>query len=139
MRMKSIHFDNLNNKFWLGVLILSLICVLIGLFEPIAFDNPSVYKYIMTSAYSLQFLFISKLFWFKNTVQWNKKGIVIRINSFLGKSLRFDEIRATELNGLTMSLTMDGGRKIFFDLNEFTYGDVLKLNNVMMENTIINN
>ncbi|MDM9631502.1 toxin-antitoxin system YwqK family antitoxin [Robiginitalea aurantiaca] len=37
------------------------------------------------------------MFWYKNFVQWNKKGAVIKINSLLGKSLSFDQIIKTEL------------------------------------------
>ena len=42
----------------------------------------------------------------------NKKGAVIRINSFVGKSLRFDEIKMIELNGNTLYLKKFDG-KIF--------------------------
>lgn len=139
MKMKHIHFDNFNNKFWIGVLILSIICFLIGVIEPIEFSNQSIYKYMSSSAYFLQALFLSKLFWFKNIVQWNAKGIVIRINSFLGKSLRFDEITATEFNERIITLTTTNGRKVLIDLNKIADDDALKLNKIIIENTIANN
>ena len=91
------------------------------------------------TGYLLQSLYFSKLFWHKNTVQWNDKGIVIRIKSFLGKSLRFDEIKATELNEKILTLIKTDGRKITVDLNEFSNSDTQKLNEIMIKNTIANN
>ena len=137
--MKRIHFDNLGKKnYWIILIILSLIFILIGVIEPFEFENEKIYKYISSCGFLLQALYFSKLFWYKNTVQWNDKGIVIRIKSFLGKSLRFDEIKATELNGKEMTLTKTDGRKIIIDLNEISELDTLKLNEIMIKNTIAN-
>ncbi|MDF4223564.1 hypothetical protein PXC01_18350 [Maribacter sp. M208] len=138
--MKRIHFDNLGKKnYWILLIILSLIFIFIGLIEPFEFENKKIYKYISSCGFFLQALYFSKLFWYKNTVQWNDKGIVIRIKSFLGKSLRFDEIKATELNGKEMTLKKIDGRKILLDLNEIAESDIQKLNEIMIKNTIANN
>jgi len=97
--MKRIHFYNIGKpNLWHLLIIFSLILILIVIFEPFEFENPKIYKYIISCALSLQAIYFSKLFWFNNTVQWNKKGAVIRINSFMGKSLSFDQIKTTELN-----------------------------------------
>ncbi len=138
--MKRIHFDNLGNKnYWILLIILSLIFIFIGLIEPFEFENQRIYKYISSCGFLLLALYFSKLFWYKNTVQWNNKGIVIRIKSFIGKSLRFDEIKATELNGKIMTLTKTDGRKVLINLNEIAESDTQKLNEIMIKNTIANN
>lgn len=92
--MKRIYFDNLSNqKIWILLMIISLILVLNGVFKFIIFENPTTHKYISSIGFLIIVIFMSKLFWFKNTVQWNKKGIVIRIKTFLGKSIKFEEIK----------------------------------------------
>ena len=116
-----------------------MIFIVIGITEPFEFENEKIYKYISATGFLLQAIYFSKLFWYKNTVQWNNKGIVIRIKSFLGKSLRFDQIKATELNGKILTLTKSDGKTITFDLNEFAESDTQKLNKIMIENTIANN
>ena len=138
--MKRIHFDHLGKgNYWIILIILSLIFIVIGIAEPFEFENEKIYKYISATGFLLQAIYFSKLFWYKNTVQWNNKGIVIRIKSFLGKSLRFDEIKATELNGKILTLTKSDGKIITLDLNEFAEFDTQKLNEIMIENTIANN
>lgn len=97
METKKIQFDNMNNWIWIVILILSLIFILIGSFELIEFENPKLNKSISAIGFFLQVIYFSKMFWYKNYVQWNKKGVVVRINSFMGKTLRFDEIKKTEL------------------------------------------
>lgn len=138
--MKKIHFDNLGKKsYWVLLILLSLIFILVGFFEPFQFDNPKNYNYISATGFLLQSLYFSKLFWHKNTVQWNDKGIVIRIKSFLGKSLRFDEIKETELSRKEMTFTKTDGQKIIVDLNEFRESDNQKLYQIIFENTNTNN
>jgi len=136
--MKKIHFDNLGkNRYWIIIILLSLILIFIEEL-PIEFENPKVYKYLRVSGFLLQVVYWSKLFWFKNTVQWNKKGAEIRINSFMGKSLSFDQIKKTELNENKLIITKTGGEIITFDLNEIEESDTQKLNEIIAKNTIAN-
>ena len=121
------------------MIILSLVFIITGGFELIEFTNPKVNKIIYATGFFLQAIYFSRLFWHKNTVQWNDKGIVIRIKSFLGKSLRFDEIKATELNGRILTLTKYNGKTITIDLNDFAESDTQRLNEIMVKNTIANN
>ena len=78
------------------------------------------------------------MFWYKNYVQWNKKGVVVRINSFLGKTLRFDEIKKTELIEKKLIITKDNGTTVTFDLNKTAESDQQKLNEIIVKNTIAN-
>ena len=136
--MKRVHFDNLGkNKYWIIIILLSLVLIFIEEL-PIEFENPKAYSYIRASGFFLQAIYWSKLFWFKNTVQWNKKGAVIRINSFMGKSLSFDQIKKTELTEKKLIITKTSGEIITFDLNEIAEFDTQKLNEIIVKNTIAN-
>jgi hypothetical protein len=138
--MKRIHFDNLSkNWFLITILILSIIFLLFGIFELIPFENPKINKGISGIGFLLQGLFISRMFWYKNYVQWNKKGAVIRINSFTIKSLSFDQIKATELNDKKLIVIKTNGNNVMFDLNEIAESDSQKLNELIIKNTIANN
>ena len=138
--MKKIHFDNLNKSWFLRtILILSIIFLLVGIFEFIPFENPKINKRISGIGFLLQALFFSRMFWYKNCMQWNKKGAVIRINSFMGKSLSFDKIKKTELNEKKLTITKINEKKIAFDLNEIAESDAQKLNEIIVKNTIANN
>ncbi|MCB4800294.1 hypothetical protein [Neotamlana laminarinivorans] len=137
--MKRIHFDNMKSWFWITILIFSLIFILTGTFELFDFENPKLNKRISAIGFLLQVLFYSRMFWYKNYVQWNKKGANIRVNSFLGKSLNFEQIKTTELNEKTLIITKTNGNKITFDLNEIEDSDSQKLNEIIIKNTIANN
>ena len=139
--MKKIYFDDISNlkKNWpkLSVLILSLIMILFGTFTDILSENWN--KWIKASGFLLfSIYFLSKVLR-KNYVQWNKKGAVVRINSFMGKSLRFDEIKMTELIEKKLIITKDNGNTVTFDLNEIAESDTQKLNEIIVKNTIANN
>ena len=137
--MKKIHFDNLNKSWFLmTILILSIIFLLFGIFELIPFENPEINQNIRAVGFLLQTIYFSRMFWFKNYIQWNKKGAIIRINSFLGKSLSFDKIKKTELKENKLIITKNGGEIVTFDLNEIAENDTKKLNKIIVKNTIAN-
>ena len=134
--MKRIHFDNMKNRFWLGILILSLILIVFGTFEIIEFKNTKVNKLITVFGFLLQIVYYSKVFWYKNYIQWNKKATYIRINSWAGKTLSFDNIQKTELNENQLTITKQNGKKVTFDLDNIKKNDSQKLNKIIVKNTI---
>lgn len=136
--MKRIHFDNMKNWIWISTLILALIFILIGSFEVFEFENPKTNNWISAVGFLLQLIYFTRIFWYKNYFQWNKKGAYIRINSFVGKTLKFDEIKTTELNEKKLTITKDNGKKVTFDLNDIAESDIQKLNEVVVKNTIAN-
>ncbi|GGZ66731.1 hypothetical protein [Mesonia mobilis] len=138
MEMKKIHFDNMKNWIWITILILSLILILTGGLELFEFENPKLNKGLSASGFFLQVIYYSKMFWHKNYVQWNKKGAVIRVNSWSGKSLSFDQIKKTELTEKKLIITKDNGKIVTFDLNEIAESDTQKLNEIIIKNTIAN-
>lgn len=81
----------------------------------------------------MQTVYYSRMFWFRNYFQWNKKGANIRINSFLGKSLNFEEIIKTELTDKVLKITKSSGNKLAFDLNHIADEDVQKLHRIIVK------
>jgi len=134
--MKKIHFDNMKNWIWIAILILSGIFIVCGGFE--LFENPKTNKTLTIIGFLFQIIYFSRMFWYKNYVQWNKKGAVIRINSWSGKSLSFDQIKKTELIEKKMIITKDNGNIVTFDLNEISESDTQRLNEIIVKNTIAN-
>ncbi|WP_036155166.1 hypothetical protein [Maribacter forsetii] len=139
MEKKKIHFDNMKSWIWIFILFLSLIFILVGFFELFEFENPKLNKRISAIGFFLQVIYFSKMFWYKNYVQWNKKGVIIRINSWASKSLNFNQIKKTEMVEKKLIITKDSGITVTFDLNEIKEADSQKLNEIIVKNTIANN
>ena len=117
--MKRIKFDNLQyNWFFISLILLSLFCIIFGLFEIIEFQNPKINKGISAIGYVSQAVFFSRMFWFKNYVQYNKKGIFIRIKTFFGKSISFDNVERTELENQALTIYKNDGTRYDFNLEE---------------------
>ncbi len=134
--MKKIHFDQLNgNWVFLLILILSIGFVLLGVIKPFQFENPKVYNYISGTGFLLQTFFWSKTFWFRNYVSWNKVGTLIRINSLLGKSITFKDVKNVDLQESVLSITKTGDENIQFDLSEFQKADIERLHEILMSHT----
>ena len=133
-KMKRIKFDNLQaNWFFISLIVLSMICLLIGSFELIPFENPIINKRIAAVGFASQAIFISRTFWYKNYLQWNKKGIFIRINSFSGKSIAFKTIDKTKIENNVLTISKKDGVTFDFNLNGIDENDSKKLNDIIKQ------
>jgi len=140
--MKRIHFGNLNKKgrwILLPLIFVGLFLIINGAFDFIKFTNPKTSKYLNAIGYLIIFGFSTQMFWYKNYVQWNNRGIHIRIKSFLGKNIKFKEIISSELTNKKLILKTVYGNKIEFDLSEIVESDSKKLYEIIIKNTIANN
>ena len=127
--MKRIKFDNLQtNWLFISLILISIFCIIFGFFEIIEFENPKINKRISAIGYLSQAIFFSRMFWFKNYVQWNKKGIVVRIKSFFGKSISFENVKNSKLENNILTIYENNGKSYNFDLTEIDEKDSKKLN-----------
>ena len=130
--MKRIKFDNLQtNWLFISLILISIFCIIFGFFEIIEFENPKINKRISAIGYLLQAIFFSRMFWFKNYVQWNKKGIVVRIKSFFGKSISFENVKNSKLENNILTIYENNGKSYNFDLTEIDEKDSKKLNEII--------
>ena len=130
--MKRIKFDNLQtNWFFISLILISLLCIIFGFFEIIDFENPKINKRISGIGYLSQFIFFSRMFWFKNYVQWNKKGMVIRIKPFFGKSISFEDIKNSKLENNILTINKNNGKDYYFDLTDIDEKDSIKLSEII--------
>ena len=135
--MKKIHFDHLNfrdNKAQLILLILCFTILLLNFFEMINFENKIWNKLINVIPFLILATIHSKMFWFRNFVQWNKKGIVIKLNNFWGKSFKFEEINNFNLQNDVLEIKKWDGTKIFFQLNNIESKSIEKLQQILIQN-----
>ncbi len=129
--MKKIKFDSLQKNWWyISLIVIAFICMLFGFLEIFKFENPNVNKIFSIVGHLSIVLFFSRMFWYKNYVQWNKKGIVLRINSFLGKTFTFEDIKETLLCDEKLNIYMKSGEVTELNLSGFDKSDILKLNEI---------
>ena len=130
--MNKIKFNNFQtNWFIISLTLLSLFCLIFGVFEIIEFENPKINKRISAIGYLSQAVFISRMFWFKNYVQWNKKGLTLRINHFWGKSISFEDIETSRLENDVLTIYKKDGVSYNFDLKNVDENDSKKLNDII--------
>jgi len=139
MKSKRIHFDKLD-KWTSGILIaLALICISVGIFDLFPDLSTEWTKRISAFGYVFLVIHFGKMFIRPNYVGWNKRGMNIRIKSFLGESLSFKDIKSTDFENGILKITKICGQKIEMDLNGIETEDIDKLNKILIENTLATN
>jgi hypothetical protein len=130
--MNRIKFDNFQtNWFIISLTLISIFCLIFGVFEIIEFENPKINKRISAIGYLSQAVFFSRMFWFKNYVQWNKKGLVIRTKHFWGKSISFEDIETSRLENDVLTIYKKDGVSYNFDLKNVDENDSKKINDII--------
>ena len=135
--MKRIHFSNFNKKgrfILLPLLLIGIIFILNGAFNFFEFENSKLNKYLAAIGFVIIFGFQTQMFWYTNYVQWNNRGILIRVKSFLGKNVNFKDILSSELANKKLILRTVQGTKIEFDVSNIIPSDAEKLNEIIIEN-----
>ena len=101
--MKPIKFQELSpkggNLIWLLLLVASAVFVLLNTFDVLYFENPKVGKWINLVCFLIITTHNLRPFYYRNYVQWNKRGISIRVNSFWGFNFSFADVKRIEYAG----------------------------------------
>ncbi len=125
--MKHIHFNKLNRFQSIILLLIGLVLILIGFYKNYLGEG-SLWTSISTVIGYLFFgLHFSKMFWYKNYVEWNKKGVVYRIKTRFGKTLRFNQVGNVALKNNILFVTLNDGSITEIDLHEVFPEDQKKL------------
>jgi hypothetical protein len=99
-KMKSIKFQELSpkgkNGIMLALMVAAALFLVLNMFEVFSFLSPKVLKGLTLASYLIVFFHSFRPFFYRNHVQWNKRGITIRVNSFWGANFGFGEVKSVE-------------------------------------------
>lgn len=133
--MKKIHFNPLRFKSWSTIIIaVAFICIVAGFFEIIPFGNTKNHSKVSALGSLLIAIYYSKIFWYRNYVEWNKLGMNIKLNQWLLKSIRFDEVKDVVVTATTLTIIEKSGSKKIFQTDLINPDDVDKLVTILREN-----
>lgn len=145
MKIKKLHFVQLDKgkRKWLMIIIptTALICILVGGFEFIEFENPKINDRIssigMLGVSISIWMLLFRLFRYKYVAQWSKKWIQIKTKLFQYETLGFDEIVGTKLDGKTLTVLKKNELNLKVDLTEISESDILKLDEIINNNIMV--
>lgn len=130
--MQRIHFDKLSVD-WVRVtlLIASALCILIGYGMIFNYENGLISAF----GFLIQIFILSRIFWYKNYVQWNKKGIVIKTNPIKSKTINFEDVETiiAEQESIIIQLLHNTNKKI--NLKEIHEDDKNHLIRILVEHS----
>ena len=136
--MKKIHFNHLTFKNWTSLLMLiSLVFILMGSFEIIEFEYKRTNKILASIGFFVQAAYYSKMFWYKNYVEWNELGINIKLNRFFSKSVSFKNVEKIELDTSNLKIIQKSGSDKIFEIHDIDSTYLEKLVKIITQNSEI--
>ncbi|MCE2613164.1 hypothetical protein LVD13_09295 [Flavobacteriaceae bacterium D16] len=137
--MKKVFFDKLdsrNNKF---LALPMIVFMLIYLYTAFADRQSSLHQISAILGFGFSIIFLGKQFFFRNYIGWNKKGITIRLNSLLSKSISFNDISSYSFRNKKLEVEHRNGSKFNCNLENLSSDHVDQLERILKANTIANN
>ena len=135
--MKRIKFDNLSKDWKFRLLIIfSIIFLFIGIFEIPIFNNSRFNELLIKIGFLFQVLFFGRMFVYKNYVQWNKKGIYVKVNCFIGINFSFEEIKSIDYGDNLILIKKHNNKEIVINLSNIQSIDSLNLFEIIRINSI---
>lgn len=128
--MEKIKFDNTQDLKWrlligLSILLLPIALMrLSGSLEFIPFGSPKFFDRMMNLGIIIINIISFRFIWYKYYVLTGTERIYIKINSFLGKSIRISEIKSVLFENSKLKINVIGGGKVIeFDLGKIELDD----------------
>ena len=130
--MKKIYFENLSwNWIRISFLVLTSLCLSIGYGLILNYKN----GLITSLGFVILIIMLSKRFWYKNYVEYNKLGIVIKLNLITDRTIKFSEIDKIKINDDKLIVQLNNERKIEFKITDIDSSDINKLLRILVENS----
>jgi hypothetical protein len=135
--MKKIHFNQLTFKNWTSLLMLiSLVFIIMGSFEIIDFEYKRTNKILASIGFFfIQAAYYSKMFWYKNYLEWNKMGMNIKINRLISKSITFKNVEKIVLDNTNLKIIQKSGSDKTFEIHDIASTDLEKLVKIITQNS----
>ncbi|WP_405250521.1 hypothetical protein [Dokdonia sp. Asnod3-C12] len=130
--MKKINFENLSwNWTRITLLILASLCLLVGSGLILNYEN----GLITSLGFVILIIMLSKRFWYKNYVEYNRLGIVIKLNLITDRTIKFNEIDKININDNKLIVKINSERKLEFQITDIDSSDINKLLRILVENS----
>ncbi|AEE20226.1 hypothetical protein JM84_2454 [Dokdonia sp. Hel_I_63] len=130
--MKKINFENLSwNWTRIALLILASLCLSVGFGLLLNYKN----GLITSLGFVILIIMLSKRFWYKNHVEYNKLGIVIKLNLITDRTIKFNEIDKININDNKLIVKLNSERKFEFQIKDIDSSDINKLLRILIENS----
>ena len=131
-KMKKIYFENLSwNWIRISFLVLASLCLSIDYGLILNYKN----GLITSLGFVILIIMLSKRFWYKNYVEYNKLGIVIKLNLITDRTIKFSEIDKIKINDDKLIVQLNNERKIEFKIKNMDSSDINKLLRILVENS----
>ena len=136
--MEKVFFDRLDSRKNKLLALPMIVFMLIYVFT--AFTNRETYLHQISAILGFGFsvIFFGKQFFFRNYIGWNKKGITIKLNTLLSKSVSFREIRSYSFVNKKLEIERQDGSKFQCSLENLRSDHIDKLKKILKTSTIAN-
>jgi hypothetical protein len=136
--MKRIFFDDMTHSIWVWLSILSVVLVINGAFGFFILINPFIHNVFYIIGFLIPVLFFGKMLFYRNYVQWNKKGILIRLNARIGGiSMKYREIESVAESDDSIIVVKKDGRRHELNTTHINSSDIKRLKDILFRHSAL--
>ncbi|NME67963.1 hypothetical protein [Flammeovirga aprica] len=134
--MKTIKIYNIPSYIEKIILGFSFLVVALGSFSDNFGISELLENILIIVGFGLLLLYQSRVWWFKDYVEWNKKQIYLKLGTGKGIKLKFSYLHSCVLQKEFLLLKLKNGETISISIKEYDRKQVQELQLLLMENII---
>lgn len=137
--MKKVHFDKLDGRKNKLLAIPMILFLLIYVYTAFTNRDSNLHQIAAITGFGFAVIFLGKQFFYRNYVGWNKKGLLLRLNSFTSKSIPFHRIESYNISNGRLEIFRKDQKHFTFKLEGISDQDIKKILEILRKNTIAKN
>jgi hypothetical protein len=135
--MRNVFFDNASSRqnrlLAIPMVVFMLIYILTAFYD----QGSLLHKISAILGFGFSVVFLGKQFAFRNYLGWNKKGMVLKLNSFFSKTISFEHIHDYSFENENLEIIRKNGSRFNFSLKDIKPDHIDRIREVISSHTSI--
>jgi hypothetical protein len=133
--MKKVYFDKLDGRKNKLLAIPMILFLLIYVFTAFTNRDSNLHQISAIIGFGSAVIFFGKQFYYRNYVGWNKKGLLLRLNSFTSKNVPFHKIESYNISNGRLEIVRKDQKRLTFNLEGISDHEIKKIRDLLRKNT----
>lgn len=138
IKYSKLYFNDLNSKSGTIIAVLTLLCLVLYFVAGFS-ETENLYIRFLPLFLNVMFIFLfGRTLLYRNSVQWNKKGMTLRIKqTFKATDFVFEDVKMIKTENKQLEILLRTNEVLKFDLTHIKENEIEKLENIIKKHSDI--
>lgn len=138
IKYSKLYFNDLNSKSGVIIAVLTLLCLVLYFVAGFSETENSYTRFLPLFSNIIFIFLFGRTLLYRNSVQWNKKGMTLRIKqTFKATNFLFEDVKMIKNENKQLEILLRTNEVLKFDLTHIKENEIEKLENIIKKHSDI--